>query len=152
MLRQNERLTNLIQPVVTSMGYELWGLEFLNQGDSSLIRIYIDQDDGISVDDCQKVSHQVVGVLDVEDPVPGAYNLEVSSPGLDRILFTPEQCERFTGHEVRVRLNQKLQGRRRYMGKINSVVDNELVLMEEETRITLPMSMIEMIRLKPELG
>ncbi len=151
MIRQNERLTDLIQPVVMALGYELWGLEYRTSGDSSLLRIYIDQDDGISVDDCQKVSQQVVGVLDVEDPIPGAYNLEVSSPGLDRLLFTAEQCEQFIGREVKIRLNQKLEGRRRYMGKISSVTEKELVLVENEELIALPLASIETIRLKPEL-
>lgn len=151
MIRQNERLTELLQPVIKGLGYELWGLEYQSQGDSSLLRIYIDQDEGVSVEDCQKVSQQVVGVLDVEDPIPGAYTLEVSSPGLDRVLFNLDQCERFIGHEVKVRLSRKLDGRRRYMGSISSVSDNEIVINENGESVALPVPSIDSIRLKPHL-
>ena len=87
----------IVEPVVTSLGYELVGVEFLMQGHSGLLRVYIDDEDGIQVNDCQRVSHQLSGVLDVEDVIKGKYQLEVSSPGLDRPLFTAEHFERFQG-------------------------------------------------------
>ncbi len=150
MIRQNERLTGLIQPVVEGLGYELWGLEYMPQGETSLLRIYIDQEQGIGVEDCQKVSRQLVGVMDVEDPIPGSYNLEVSSPGIDRVLFSLDQCERFIGSEVKLRLNRKLDGRRRYSGVIHSVTDSELVIVENDETVALPVDGIELVRLTSE--
>lgn len=147
MIRQNERLTGLIQPVVEGLGFELWGLEYLPQGKPAILRVYIDKADGIDIDDCQTVSQQLVGVLDVEDPIPGAYNLEVSSPGIDRVLFTLEQCERFVGHEVSVRLSRKHEGRRRFTGMIKAVTDAELMLEEQDQAVTLPIDLIDLVRL-----
>lgn len=87
MSRRSDDLNALLGPVVEAMGYEFWGLEYL-QGRGAVLRIFIDKDDGISVDDCAAVSHQASGVLDVEDLISGEYNLEVSSPGMERPLFT----------------------------------------------------------------
>ena len=82
MVKQNKKLVDLLAPVISAMGYEMLGVEQISQGKSSTLRIYIDKEGGINVDDCQRVSHQVTGVLDVNDPIKGAYHLEVSSPGV----------------------------------------------------------------------
>jgi len=121
MYKQNQDLVNLVNPVISAMGYELWGVEYIPQGKSSLLRIYIDKDSGITLDDCVRVSNQLAGVMDVNDPIRGHYALEVSSPGLDRPLFTLEQFERYLGSEVRLRLRTKLDGRRNFSGKIDEV-------------------------------
>ncbi len=97
MYKQNQVLVELLQPVVSAMGYEMLGIEQIPQGRDSLVRVYIDSETGISLDDCERVSDQVTGVLDVEDPVKGSYRLEITSPGLDRPLFTLEQCRRYLG-------------------------------------------------------
>jgi ribosome maturation factor RimP len=86
-----DELEHLLAPTINDMGYELWGCEYLPQGKHSLLRIYIDKTDGISIDDCQEVSHQISALLDVEDPIPGNYSLEVSSPGIPRPLFNSWQ-------------------------------------------------------------
>ena len=89
----------MIRQVVESLNYELVGVELLQrQKAGSLLRVYIDQPDGITVDDCTEVSHRVSGILDVEDPIKGAYHLEISSPGLDRPLFEEQHFDRFAGH------------------------------------------------------
>ena len=148
MIRQNPRLTKLVQPVVEGLGFELWGLEYLPQGKPAILRIYIDAEQGIDIDDCQKVSQQLVGVLDVEDPIPGAYNLEVSSPGIDRVLFSLEQCERFLGHEVKIRLRQKHNDRRRYAGRIEKVSDSNIDIRSEENQLdSIPVELIDQMRL-----
>ena len=129
MSQQAKRVQELIEPVINSLGYECVGVEYLPQGRHSLLRIYIDKEDGIGVDDCETISHQVSGVLDVEDPIKGQYNLEVSSPGLDRPLFTLEHYVRFIGETVNVRLRSALHGRRKFTGKILSVDGEEIGLL-----------------------
>ena len=149
-MKRHQSLVNMSQPVVEGLGYTFWGLEFLNRGSDALLRIYIDKDEGVDVDDCQKVSQQLVGILDVEDPIPGSYQLEVSSPGMDRILFTAEQCQFYRGEKVRVRLVRKYKDRRRFSGTICSATEAELELLEDGEHIAIPMASIETIRLVPE--
>jgi ribosome maturation factor RimP len=151
MYKQNRKIVELIEPVVLAMGYELWGVEYLAQGRYSLLRIYIDKVDGITLTDCEQVSRQVTGVLDVEDPIQGAYNLEVSSPGLDRPLFTLSQFARYIDHDARLTLSVKLDGRRKLTGKITGTGDN-LVLMEVEGRqYQVPADSIDNARLVPQI-
>jgi ribosome maturation factor RimP len=88
---KEEQLNKLIQPVVEALGFDFWGLEYISQGKNSVLRVFIDKEEGISVDDCAVVSRQVSGIMDVEDPITSEYNLEVSSPGLDCPIFTLEQ-------------------------------------------------------------
>ena len=115
-----------------------------------MLRVYIDHEDGITLDDCTSVSHQLSGVLDVEDPIRGHYDLEVSSPGLDRPLFTVEHYERFRGRKVRVKLAAKLDGRRNHEGLLAGVRDAELILDVDGEIRNLPLDMIESARLVPE--
>lgn len=150
MYQQNRKLVELIEPVVNGLSYELWGVEYLMNGKYSILRIYIDHQDGIDVDDCQKVSKQVVGVLDVEDPISGPYNLEVSSPGMDRLFFSAEQLQEYQGENVNIRLNRKHDGRRRVSGQINVVDDAHLEIICDEENLQLPWDAIDMIRLVPE--
>ena len=149
MYRQNQKLVGLLEPVVTALGYEMLGVEHHPRGHRSLLRIYIDNKAGISIDDCARVSEQLNGVLDVEDPVRGAYDLEVSSPGLDRPLFILEHFRRFTGHRVQVQLYEKLDGRKRYQGEIMAVNDNQISIHEEGIEYSIPVDSIERARLVP---
>lgn len=112
------------------MGYELVGVQWHGRGGTSgLVRIYIDHPDGIRLDDCSAVSRQLGALLDVEDPVPGRYDLEVSSPGLDRPLLTLAHFERFVGHKARLKLTEKLQDRRRLEGVLAGV-QGEVILLD----------------------
>ena len=115
MLR--DTLTAMLRPVVEELGYELWELEYSPGRGNGFVRLYIDAEAGITVDDCERVSRAVSEVLDAEDPVPGQYTLEVSSPGLDRPLRTPEHFARFVGETVFVELAQPQDGRRRFAGR-----------------------------------
>ncbi len=151
MRQMREDLTALIRMTVEPMGYELLGVEYLQPGGSTLLRIYIDGENGITMDDCAAVSHQVSGVLDVEDPIPGQYTLEVSSPGLDRPLFTSAHYQRFTGRRAKVRLREKLGGRRRFEGVLQGIQEGYLLLQGEEALFRLPLDQIESARLVPEL-
>ncbi|MDH3343002.1 MAG: ribosome maturation factor RimP [Gammaproteobacteria bacterium] len=149
MGRAQTQLEELLSPVVTSLGFEFVGMEYLPQGKHSLLRIYIDTPDGITVDDCSAVSHQVSGVLEVEDPINGHYVLEVSSPGLDRPLFKFEDFERFSGHNVQIRLQIPMDGRRNYKGLLEGVqADGQLVdVAIDDEIISLPWDKIEKARL-----
>jgi ribosome maturation factor RimP len=140
---------NLIEPVISALGYELVGIEYLSQGRRSLLRIYIDHADGINVHDCERVSHQVSGVLDVEDVIRGHYTLEVSSPGLDRPLFTKEQFERFIGSEVNIRLSIALDGRKKFKGVLRGIDDSNVLLFADEQEFSLPFNAIEKANLVP---
>ncbi|WP_462320084.1 ribosome maturation factor RimP [Halochromatium sp.] len=159
MRRANDRLTTLVASVVEPMGYEALGVEHASAGSAqAVLRVYIDHADGITVDDCEAVSRQLSSVLDVEDPISGHYDLEVSSPGLDRPLFTVEQILRHLGSRIRVRLEQKLEGRRNFEGEVLAVSDDaqllELSLDEgkEQRRVQLPVEQIESARVVPDFN
>jgi len=148
MYKQNHDLVNLLQPVISAMGYELWGLEYFPRGNSSLLRIYIDKVAGISLEDCTRVSDQVAGVLDVHDPISGHYNLEVSSPGLDRPLFSLEQFKRYQGYPVLVRLASKIDGRKKLSGLIEAVSADAVQINEDGQILDVPAALIEKANIK----
>ncbi|ANS84527.1 ribosome maturation factor RimP [Vibrio scophthalmi] len=120
------QLTEMLEAPVQASGYELVGLEFIRAGEHSTLRIYIDHENGIFVEDCAEVSRQVSAVLDVEDPISVAYSLEVSSPGLERPLFKAAHYEQFIGHEVNIVLKMAANNRRKWKGQILSI-DGETV-------------------------
>ena len=120
-------LANLFEPVVESMGYELVGVEFERGGGHGTLRVYIDREEGVSLDDCAAISHQLSGILDVEEPIQQAYDLEISSPGIDRPLFKLEDYERFVGQTARIKLAVALQGRKNFKGELEGVTDSKLV-------------------------
>ncbi len=123
-------ISDLIRPTVEALGVELWGIEHNIQGKYSVLRVYIDKGgDGITIEDCEKVSRQISAIFDVEDPIPGEYTLEVSSPGMDRPLFEIEQYKNYVGSEIAVRLRSPIDGRRKFKGVIQSVDDDNVVLL-----------------------
>lgn len=133
MARAPARLAGIVGPAVRAAGCELLGVEIERARSGPLLRLYIDSEGGVQVEDCERVSRQVSAALDVEDPMGGEYVLEVSSPGLDRPLFELEHFERFTGSEVRVRLSSPIDGRRNFNGVIGGCRgDSVLVIMEDE--------------------
>jgi ribosome maturation factor RimP len=147
--RITDVVTDLLQPVIEGLGYEFVGLEYLPQGGRSVLRIYIDHLDGITVDDCERVSHQVSGILEVEDPIRGQYVLEVSSPGADRPLFTREHYERFLGERAVVRISVPLAGRRNFTGILLSLEGNELTMDVDGKPVIINFDQIEKARLAP---
>lgn len=145
-------LRDLLEPAVTALGCELVGIEYHPSGKHSLLRVYIDKPDGVTVDDCSAVSYQVSGLLDVEDPVPGHYTLEVSSPGLDRPLFQAHDFERFAGHEVKVRMRFPVAGQRNFRGLLQGLQEQQVVIQEQDgKRVSLPLEQIEQARLVPDI-
>jgi ribosome maturation factor RimP len=147
---KSAKLTTLLQPLVEDLGYEFVGLDFGAEPKNAVLVIYIDKDSGIAVEDCEKVSREVAALLDVEDPIPGHYNLEVSSPGLDRPLFTPEQYERFAGEVARVSLFAPQEGRRKFKGTILGFEDGRVKLELDGSEVLLDMSNIAKARLVPD--
>ncbi len=123
-----DELLHILSPTVNDMGYELWGCEYLSQGKHSLLRIYIDKAEGIGIEDCQAVSKQVSALLDVEDPIPGNYSLEISSPGIPRPLFSSWQYERYIGHAVQIKTFKPVDGKRKWSGTIVSTSENSVIL------------------------
>ncbi|NBC47893.1 MAG: ribosome maturation factor RimP [Gammaproteobacteria bacterium] len=155
MRQANDRLTALVRTAVEPMGYDMLGVEHVSAGSAqAVLRVYIDHADGITIEDCETVSRQLSGVLDVEDPISGQYDLEVSSPGLDRPLFTLEQVLRHRGSRARVRLDRKLEGRRNFEGEIlGASADGAwLELSLDGTSVQLPVDQIERAHLVPALN
>lgn len=151
MVRQaSVKVLQLLEPLVEGLGYEFVGAEYLPQGKHSLLRVYIDQpDSGVGVDDCERVSRQVSSMLDVEDPIPGHYTLEVSSPGMDRPLFTPAQFERFIGNEIKLLLSRPVNGRRKMTVELKGVNDNVLSVVLEGDEIEIDFDNVEKAHLVP---
>jgi ribosome maturation factor RimP len=152
MGRVPRELDKLIRRPVEAMGYELVGVELLRKVKAGLVlRVYIDRGEGITLDDCSAVSHQLSGVLDVEDPIAENYDLEVSSPGLDRPLFEIEHYARFSGHRARLRLVAPLAGRRKLDGTLKGA-DGEIVLIEMAGELyRIPFGQIDSARLVPAI-
>ena len=123
-------LTPLFEPVIESMGYELVGIEFVGGGSHGTLRVYIDSDSGVNLDDCAAISHQISGILDVEEPIGQAYDLEISSPGIDRPLFKLDDYERFAGETARIKMTIGQDGRKNFKGRLQGVTDAEMVLIE----------------------
>lgn len=145
-----DRLQALLEPTITGLGYELLGIDRARHGESQLLRLYIDQADGITVEDCERVSRQVSDVLEAEHALRADYTLEVSSPGLDRPLFTLEQHRRFVGEQVQLRLRNLVEGRRRLVGRLQEVSDDALVLEVDGAPFTVPFDQVERSRLVPD--
>ncbi|KAA1175797.1 ribosome maturation factor RimP [Marinobacter salinexigens] len=144
------QLEDLLRPVVEGLGYEFWGLEFRSHSRNSMLRVFIDDaEKGISIEDCEKVSRQISGVMDVEDPIQTEYTLEVSSPGMDRPLFRPEQYQAYVGHKVEIRLRMAFEGRRKYSGLIKGVEGDEVVVVVDDHEYLLPFDSIEKARIVP---
>jgi len=164
------KLTALIGPIVESLGCDLWGLEYLTQGRQATLRVYIEKavsadgdaaesneagqeeskkDAGIGLHDCEKVSRQVSSVLDVEDPIASHYTLEVSSPGMDRPLFSLAHYQRSIGEKVAIKLGRKFEDRKNFTGIITGVENDEVILQVEEEEYLLPIELIDKANIIP---
>jgi len=146
------KLLQLLEPVVTALGYDLWGFEYLSSGRHSTLRVYIERPEGILVEDCERVSRQISSVMDVEDPIQGEYTLEVSSPGMDRPLYTADQYARFAGEEINVRLKVPYEGRRKYKGRLVGVEGDEVVMAVENHEYLFPIDTIDKANVVPHFG
>ncbi len=147
-----DELAKLLAPTVERLGYELADLEVRLGSKGGMVRVFIDKPEGIDLEDCEKVSLAVSALLDVEDPVPGNYNLEVSSPGLDRKLTKVEHFQRFEGQTVKVQMRFPIEGRRRFRGTLVSSDDENIVVEVDGESHSLPLKTIDTARLVPEVA
>ncbi len=145
-----EKLMGISEPLLARLGYELVDLEYAPGRAHAVVRVFIDRPQGVGVDDCERVSHELAALLDVEDPVPTAYTLEVSSPGMDRVLRTPAHFERFTGERVWVELRVARDGRRRYTGRLESVGPEGIELRVDGAIVPVRFTDIGRARLAPQ--
>jgi len=144
-----DELRELLEPAIERLGYELSDLEAKLGSGSGVVRVFIDQPEGIDLEDCEKVSLAVSALLDVEDPLPGQYNLEVSSPGLDRKLTKTEHFQRFSGETVKVQMRFPIEGRKRFKGTLVSSNDENIVVEVDGESHSLPIATIDTARLVP---
>jgi ribosome maturation factor RimP len=144
---QNQNLLDLFEPEITAMGFELLGIELIKNGHISLLRVYIDKFEGVNIDDCVLVSQLLTGLLDVKDPIKGRYNLEVSSPGIDRSLFTDEQLKKHIGHIVMIKLREKYKGKRKITGVLEAVDNLEIIIKCNENNEKIPSELIDKAKL-----
>jgi ribosome maturation factor RimP len=147
-----DKLNELLGPVVSGMGYEFVGIEYKTGKGPALLRVYIDHENGITVDDCADVSYQVSATLDVEDPISGEYNLELSSPGMDRPLFTASHYQQFVGERIKCKLRRTTSGRRNFTGKILAADDKSIRLAFDNQEVELMIDNIEKANLIPDFN
>jgi len=150
---RNDRVDNLraiLEPGVSALGFELVDAELTGTGHHTVLRVFIDGPEGVTVDDCAKVSRQVSAILDVDDPLPGQYTLEVSSPGLDRPLVKPADFERCIGETVKIRMYEPLQGRKNFKGDLVKVSADHVVLAIGQESFDLAFAGMEKARLVPK--
>lgn len=148
---REQQIQELLEPAVEALGFELWGIEYLSQGKHSVLRIYIESEQGIGVDHCAQVSAQVGSILDVEEVIPGEYTLEVSSPGMDRLLFKLEQYPAFVGESIELRLRSAFDGRRKFKGILKGVEGEDIVVQVDDHEYLLPHGTIDKARIQPRL-
>ena len=147
----NDDLNALLAPLIGDLGLELVGIEFSPGRGGSLLRVYVDAPGRpVTIDDCERASREISALLDVNDPVAGRYTLEVSSPGLDRPLFTPEQFTRFVGQAVKINVNLPLDGRRRFHGMIKGVEGDRILIEQDGAPVTIAHANIAKARLAPD--
>ncbi|WP_068545314.1 ribosome maturation factor RimP [Thalassotalea crassostreae] len=143
MSKFEQKLTEMLRPAVEMTGLELLGIEYVSAGNHSVLRLYIDHENGIDVDNCAEVSRQVSAILDVEDPISTEYNLEVSSPGVDRPLFEKAHYEKVVGETVEVKLGMPLNGRRKFKGELEAIEGDNLIVVVDGQDYELPIANIE---------
>ncbi len=147
----NTELNELLAPTIADLGLELVGIEFSPNSGSSLLRVYIDEPErGVTIEDCERVSREISALLDVNDPVSGRYTLEVSSPGLERPLFTLEHFARFVGEPAKVSVNLPLDGRRRFQGRILAVEGDRIVIEQDGKPVAIAHANVAKAQLVPD--
>lgn len=145
-----QKLNELVQPLVEDLGYEFVGLEYNSNTRHALLRVYIDHDNGVGIDDCEVVSRELAALLDVKDPIKSHYNLEISSPGLDRPLFTPAHFREFSGQRAQINLYAPLNGRRKFQGMIIGTSEDSVRIEQDGTEVALGFGNIAKAKLVPD--
>lgn len=141
------RLNEIVKNTVEGLGFELWGYEYRPHSESALLRIFIEKENGIAVEDCALVSRQIGAVLDVENIIPVAYILEVSSPGMDRVLFTAEQYQDYLGDTIKIRTRTPVEERRNFKGSLIKTSDTSVTIKVDNQEFDIPFETIDRARL-----
>lgn len=144
------KIVELCEPIVTDLGYELYHVEFVKEGGEDYLRIYIDNEEGICLDDCVKVNKAISNALDVEDPIEGFYYLEVSSPGMERVLHTDKHLSKNIDSKVTLKLNGLINGKKKLEGILKDFDENNITILCEEEECIIPREKISIIKLKGE--
>ncbi|MFK8026658.1 MAG: ribosome maturation factor RimP [Gammaproteobacteria bacterium] len=143
MKLDSDGLEALFAPIVQGLGFDLWGVQLRSSENHAHLKIFIDHDDGITVDNCSEVSHQISGILDVEDPISVAYTLEVSSPGLDRPLMKHEHFAKYLGKEIKVRLGWPVNERRNFLGTLTKLDEEDIMMMVDGELVEFPFNAVK---------
>ena len=151
MSSREQEICNLLAPALAGLGYELVGVELERSGARGALRVFIDREEGVTVGDCERASRQIGAVLDVEDPIPDSYDLEVSSPGLDRPLLTEDHFVRYAGQPVRLRTTEPIGGRRRWTGRLVGCRDGSVIVREQDEERSIPLGLVGKANLVPEV-
>ena len=146
---KEKQLAEMIEPTVEMLGYELWGLELISPNRRPTLRVFIDSPTGVTVDHCADVSRHVGGVLDVEDPFIGEYTLEVSSPGIDRLVFKREQFDSYEGEPIEIKLRMPFEGRRKFRGWFRGLEGDDLIVQVDDHEYLLPLNSVDKARVEP---
>jgi ribosome maturation factor RimP len=145
-----KKLMETVVPIVTSLNYELYHMEYVKEAGEYYLRIYIDSENGISFEDCEKVSRRISEALDENDPIEDAYYLEVSSPGIERGLYTDKHFEKHIGSEVNVKLNKLFEGKRFLKGKLIRFDAESITVEVEAVEISIPRDTIKSVNISFE--
>lgn len=145
-----EKIENTLKPTVESMGFDWWGMEYMPAGRHTLLRVFIEKTDGtINSDETYSVCKQISAILDVEDVISSEFRLEVSSPGMDRLLFTPEQFTKYSGDEVQVRTSMAVLGRKRFKGVMSKVTESGIEMEVDGELYEIPFDLIDKANVVP---
>jgi len=145
-------LEKIIKPTIVDMGFEFWGLDYSNKSGNTSLRVFIESEKGIDVEDCAEVSRRLSVLLDVEDPIRGEYDLEISSPGLSRKFYSLDQYQRFIGAFIKVRLYLNFDGRKNFKGILIGIKDGELLIRDGENEFFIPFESIEKGSMVPQFN
>ncbi len=144
-------LRDIITPAVEALGFHLWGYELIRHAKFSELWVYVDSENGITLGECAEVSRQISAVLDVADPISSAYQLQVSSPGMDRRLFVPEHYEQYINSKIKVRTRVALEGAKNFVGVLIAVEGKSITLLcDQDKQIQLQLDQIEKAHVVPE--
>lgn len=145
-----DRLSQLIEPIVLELNYELYHIEYVREQNENYLRVYIDKPEGISLEDCEKVSRRISDVLDKTDPIEDAYYLEVSSPGIERILYNDGHLTKYIHSNVVIKLSKLFNGSRKFEGELLEFNDKSITIKNEISNIDIPRDRVKKIILKGE--
>lgn len=136
---------------VEAMGYKLYHMEYVNESGINILRFYIDHENGISLEDCEKVSRRLSDILDEKDPIAEDYTMEVSSPGIFRTLFTREHMEEAIGEKVMVKTKKPVEGAKKFVGTLKEVHDQGVVILKEKSELEITFENLKSINIEVDL-